>query len=76
MALTYDYLLLTDEILTDMTYTVDGAVSGQLSFLLDMHESQTVDAFEINRNQEIFLRQGNRNPFIDYPHFAQLIYYI
>ncbi len=42
-----------------------------LSTLLEWHRSDTVDAFEANRNEVIFGFQGNRNPFIDYPELAE-----
>ena len=33
-----------------------------------------MDAYEINRNEAIYRIQGNRNPFIDNPEFANLIW--
>jgi hypothetical protein len=33
-----------------------------------------VDNFERNRNELIYTYQGNRNPFIDYPDFAERIW--
>ena len=38
-----------------------------LSTLLQWHNSDPVDAFEMNRNEVVFTYQGNRNPFIDNP---------
>jgi len=45
-----------------------------LSVLLSWHEQDPVDAFEQNRNDVIYSYQFNRNPFIDYPHFVELIF--
>ena len=45
-----------------------------LDVLLSWHELDPVDAFEMNRNEVIYTLQKNRNPFIDYPHFVELIW--
>lgn len=50
------------------------AYMGLLSDILRWHEQDPVDEREITRNEAIFARQGNRNPFIDRPEFAQLIW--
>lgn len=47
---------------------------GKLSTLLSWHEQDPVDAREMQRNNRIHERQGNRNPFIDYPEFAQYLW--
>ncbi len=47
---------------------------GKLSTLLEWNEIDPVDAFERRRNQVIFNWQQNRNPFVDYPDFANLIW--
>ncbi|MEK3978686.1 endonuclease [Psychrobacillus sp. FSL K6-2836] len=47
---------------------------GKLSVLLQWHEQDPVDEFERNRNNVIQEWQGNRNPFIDHPEFAELIW--
>ena len=47
---------------------------GKLSTLLEWNEQDPVDAFERRRNQVIFNWQQNRNPFVDYPEFANLIW--
>ena len=47
---------------------------GKLSTLLIWNDFDPVDDFEKNRNEVIFGYQNNRNPFIDYPHFANLIW--
>lgn len=48
---------------------------GDKSTLLQWHEQDPPDAFEKRRNDVIFKWQGNRNPFIDYPEFADYIFY-
>ncbi|MDD4100504.1 MAG: endonuclease [Candidatus Cloacimonetes bacterium] len=47
---------------------------GKLSTLLQWHEQDPVDAWEILRNDRIWERQGNRNPFIDHPEYAQYLW--
>lgn len=51
-----------------------GPYIGRLSILLQWHIEDPVDAFEEARNNAIFEFQGNRNPFIDHPEFAQMIW--
>lgn len=47
---------------------------GKLSVLLQWHAQDPVDAVEQRRNQRIFERQGNRNPFIDNPQWVHSIF--
>jgi len=47
---------------------------GKLSVLLTWHETDPVDDFERNRNNVIYTYQHNRNPFIDYPEFVDMIW--
>jgi hypothetical protein len=47
---------------------------GKLSVLLIWHKKDPVDDFERNRNEVIYSYQNNRNPFIDYPEFVDLIW--
>ena len=47
---------------------------GKLSLLLEWNLLDPVDDFERQRNEVIFGYQGNRNPFIDYPEFANMIF--
>ncbi|MDD3382445.1 MAG: endonuclease, partial [Bacilli bacterium] len=66
MAVMYkDILTLTDEGLEDESnhYTPAGAKMGELTVLLEWHKEDPVDQFE-----------RNRNPFIDKPEYAHLIW--
>lgn len=76
MAVTYDFLILTDEGLEDESnhYTMEGAKMGKLSLLLEWHREDPVDDFERQRNEVIYQAQGNRNPFIDQPAYVHLIW--
>ncbi|QVK20945.1 endonuclease [Mycoplasmatota bacterium] len=47
---------------------------GKLSLLLEWNLLDPVDDFERQRNEVIFNYQGNRNPFVDYPEFALMIF--
>ena len=47
---------------------------GKLSTLLLWHDLDPVDEFERRRNSRIARYQGNRNPFIDHPEYAQAIW--
>jgi len=49
-------------------------VATSIEMLLEWHESDPVDQLEINRNEAVCGIQGNRNPFIDYPEFADMIW--
>ena len=64
-----------DLTLNDNPYSLSSLKSmGILSVLLEWNEMDPVDDFERNRNEVIYFYQGNRNPFIDYPEFANLIW--
>ena len=58
----------------DYINTSSDPLMGKLSTLLEWNEQDPVDAFERRRNQVIFNWQQNRNPFIDYPELANLIW--
>jgi len=45
-----------------------------VSMLLDWHEADPVSRKELERNGTVYTMQGNRNPFIDRPEFADLMY--
>lgn len=45
----------------------------RLDILLDWHDGDRVDRYELHRNQAIFELQGNRNPLIDEPDWARRI---
>lgn len=47
---------------------------GNVCRLLEWNEQDTVDSFEFNRNSKIQEIQGNRNPFVDNPHWAEIIF--
>ncbi len=47
---------------------------GKLSTLLAWHEEDPPDSWETRRNNRIWERQGNRNPFIDHPEFAYMLW--
>ena len=59
--------------LVDKTSTKGGEM-GKLCTLLQWHYDYPVSVRERERNNRIYERQGNRNPFIDHPEFAQSIY--
>lgn len=70
MVVMYDYLTLIE---TDSVEPVVHEM-GDLSTITSWLTLDTVDDFERNRNETIFGIQYNRNPFIDYPYFYQMIY--
>ncbi|MCK7485054.1 MAG: endonuclease [Bacillus subtilis] len=47
---------------------------GNLAMFIEWHTTDPVDAFEINRNNQIYLNQYNRNPYIDHPELVGLVY--
>ena len=48
---------------------------GKMSVLLEWNRIDPPDAFEQRRNQRIYERwQGNRNPFVDHPEYADAIW--
>jgi hypothetical protein len=57
------------------SYPKNGTTLGYLNTLLEWHEFDPVDQFEMNRNNLIYENhQHNRNPFIDHPEWAHSIY--
>jgi endonuclease I len=47
---------------------------GYLDELIAWHYADPVDDFELARMEIIYGEQYNRNPFVDYPHFVDLIW--
>ncbi len=54
--------------------TNNGAALGNVCVLLEWNEQDPVDHFEFNRNSKIQKIQGNRNPFVDNPHWGDTIF--
>lgn len=54
--------------------TANAIDPGMVNLLLDWNVSDPVSDFEINRNNQIHLVIGNRNPFIDNPRIATRIW--
>ncbi len=72
-----------DLVLTDNASLVTGsstgsneqvAYMGKLSVLLQWHAADPVDSKEMSRNNAIFSYQGNHNPFVDNPQWADCLY--
>lgn len=57
-----------------LTNTSNAPYLGKLSTLLEWHLQDLPDEFEMRRNEVVYSYQGNRNPFIDYPDFALMIW--
>ncbi|MBL1212363.1 MAG: T9SS type A sorting domain-containing protein [Ignavibacteriae bacterium] len=51
-----------------------GPFLGVDSTLIEWHNGDPVDTFEINRHEKIYAIQGNRNPFVDHPEFVAKIW--
>ena len=49
-------------------------VLGDLQTLLQWHEEDPVDDYEMNRNNVVYTWQNNRNPFIDFPELVSYIW--
>ncbi len=47
---------------------------GDLTALLQWHEEDPVDPYEIRRNNIVYQHQKNRNPFVDHPELVHLIF--
>ena len=58
---------------SDMT-TQSDIKDWAITMLLQWHENDPVSEKEINRNEAVYQIQGNRNPFIDHPEFAERIW--
>mgnify|MGYP000019069799 CR=1 FL=1 len=51
----------------------ENRLGDRLEILLKWHRENEVGIYEKHRNREIFLKQGNRNPFIDHPEWADVV---
>ena len=60
--------------ITDIVNTKKGTEVDAWNLLLSWNTSDPVDAREITRNEEVAKIQGNRNPFIDHPEYADKIF--
>ncbi|RIW38485.1 ribonuclease [Bacillus salacetis] len=61
--------------LNDRVENGSNPLHGKSSVLIDWHLKDPVDENERRRNEIIFEKyQGNRNPFIDHPEWAQMIW--
>jgi len=71
----YMDVLYDDLTLVDDSPSADNYEMGDLRVMLEWHAWDDVSHFEMRRNDVIEDYQNNRNPFIDYPHLAYLLYY-
>ena len=65
------------ELTNDITYSKDNYTApffGKLSTLLEWNTQDPVDAAELARNEKVYEIQGNRNPFINHPEWANTIW--
>jgi len=67
----YDFV---DLELNELVNNGEAPYIGRLSVLKAWHEADPVSDWERRRNERIFERQGNRNPFIDHPEWVGLIW--
>ncbi|CAM2005440.1 endonuclease I family protein [Acanthopleuribacter pedis] len=70
-------LILTDNLSLVQTMgsnTTGDAYMGRLSVLLQWHMDDPVDEDERRRNEVVYSYQGNRNPFVDHPEWADCIF--
>jgi endonuclease I len=72
-----DLILTDNEALIDSGNTGSNeavAYMGMLSVLLQWHQQDPPDSREVWRNEVVFTFQGNRNPFIDHPEWAECLF--
>ena len=62
------------EPVTNIIYTPERTVDSAYQLLLKWHNQDPVSNFEIRRNHRTYEIQGNRNPFIDVPSYANAIF--
>ena len=58
----------------NIRYDEDFSDVGTLELFLKWNKEDPISAFELQRNNVIYAAQGNRNPFIDNPYLATLIW--
>ena len=68
------YMVIMYQIYSLVNTTPTTNQMGKLDTLLEWHDLDPVDDFERNRNDKIYSFQHNRNPFIDYPQFVDMIW--
>lgn len=64
-------------VLTDDLARINSAATfmGRMSTLIQWHRTDPVDAEESARNDTVWTEyQGNRNPFVDYPEWVEMIF--
>lgn len=64
----------TDDLMLVNFTGTSGANLGKVCALLAWHNQDPVSQEEINRHARIVTRQGNRNPFVDYPAWANEVW--
>ncbi|MBJ02930.1 MAG: hypothetical protein CMK00_08690 [Planctomycetes bacterium] len=72
-----DLILTDNESLIDASWTGQNesvAYMGMLNVLLQWHEDDPVDAFELQRNEVVYGYQHNRNPFVDHPEWVACLF--
>ncbi len=70
-------LILTDNpalIVTSGGSNASVAYMGLVSTLFEWHLADPVDAREMAHNDAVYIYQGNRNPFVDHPEWANVIF--
>lgn len=45
-----------------------------MQLLMEWHRADPVSQKEINRNEAVYIEQGNRNPYVDHPELAEYIW--
>lgn len=74
MAVRYEPGDAVDLELNDQVNNGSSPYHGKISVLLEWHEEDPVSGWEQQRNEKIEDIQGNRNPFIDHPEWAEAIW--